>query len=158
MARRKMLAFAVATGRVGSVFFMGGRLMDWQMSNKASRDNIGAAEHAQNLINKYRPDVVVTQDPRSAGNKGERSLLIIDAIARTAATNNLLHIAVPRQRSFGNKYAEADMLAERYPDVAAWKPQKRRAFDNEPRNTVIFEALALAEAIIDRSAQEGDID
>lgn len=150
MAKRRMLVFAAATGRVGSVFFIGNRLMDWQMSTKASRDNLRAAEHTQNLINKYRPDVVVTQDPRSAHSKGELSIVLIEAMARTAASNDLLHVAVPRQRVFGNKYAEAEMLAERYPEVAAWKPQKRRAFDNEPRNTVLFEALALAEALIVR--------
>lgn len=151
MAKRRLLVVAAATGRVGSVFFIGNRLMDWQMSTKASRDNLRAAEHMQSLINKYHPDVVVTQDPRSARSKGELSLVLIEAMARTATANDLLHIAAPRQRAFGNKYAEAEILAERYPEVAAWKPQKRRAFDNEPRNTVLFEALALAEVILDRN-------
>lgn len=120
------------------------------MSTKASRDNLRAAEHVQNLVNKYRPDVVVTQDPRSARNKGDHSIVIIEAMARTAAVNDLLHVAAPRERAFGNKYVEAEILAERYPEIAAWMPQKRRAFDNEPRNTVLFEALALAEVILDR--------
>ncbi len=158
MAALKLLAFSAATGRVGSVFFIGKRLMDWQMSGKAAHDGNGAAAHAQRLIDRYQPDIVVTQDLRSAGSKGARSHNVTAAIAQTAADNDLLHVAIPRPRTFDNKYAEAEMLAERYPEVAAWKPQKRRTFDNEPRNTVLFEALALAEAVIDQrgaSAERG---
>jgi hypothetical protein len=63
----------------------------------------------------------------------------------------LLDVAVARECCYANKYVEADALAERYPDIAAWKPKKRRFFDNEPRNTVLFEALALADEVLLKS-------
>lgn len=63
---------------------------------------------------------------------------------RPAAHNHLLEVGVPRKQGFANKYAEAEVLVERYPELAPWKPEKRRFYDNEPRNTVLFEALSLA--------------
>jgi hypothetical protein len=157
MAALRILAFAAASGRVGSVFLIGDKLMDWHVSVKAAENTIEAMGYAQQQINRFTPDAVVTEDPDTAQHKGANSLRLIAAIARTAEDNDLLDVSVPRERRYPNKYAEADALVERYPELAPWLPMKRRFYDNEPRNTVIFEALALAEGIIDRSAQEGDI-
>jgi hypothetical protein len=151
MAGLKILAFAAASNRVGAVLLVGDKLMDWQMSSKASRDSVIAAAYAQKLINILTPDIVVTERPEDAKRKGLRTKDIIDAIAVTAANNYVLDVSVKRGQKYANKYAEADALAERYPDLAAWKPEKRRFFDNEPRNTVLFEALALAEFVLNRA-------
>ena len=144
MAAPRILAFAAATGRIGSVFLIGDRLIDWHISNKAAESGVEAAGHAQALINRFTPDVVVTEDLGAASHKGEHTLALLSAIARTAAHNELLDVALPRKHRFQNKYAEADVLVERYPELEPWKPSKRRFYDNEPRNTVLFEALALA--------------
>ena len=144
MAALRVLAFAAATGRVGSVFLVGDRLLDWQISDKAADSSMEAAAFAQSLINDLTPDVVVTEELDTAGHKGKRTLGLIAAIARTAEYNQLLDVSVPHRHHYPNKYAEADALAEQYPELYPWKPVKRRFYDNEPRNTVIFEALALA--------------
>ena len=144
MAALKVLAFAAATGRVGSVFLIGDQLMDWNISNKAAESSRDAVVHAQSLITILGPDVVVTEEPESARHKGQHTLTLIAAIAQTAEDNHLLEVSVPREHRYPNKYAEADALVERYPELAPWKPVKRRFYDNEPRNTVLFEALALA--------------
>lgn len=144
MATLRLLAFAAATGRVGSVFLVGDRLLDWQISDKAADSSMEAAAFAQSLINDLTPDVVVTEELEMAGHKGKRTLDLIAAIARTAEHNHLLDVSVPHGHRYPNKYAEADALAEQYPELLPWKPVKRRFYDNEPRNTVIFEALALA--------------
>ena len=144
MAALRVLAFAAAPGRVGSVFLVGDRLLDWQMSSKAAESGVEAAAFAQSLINDLMPDVVVTEELETAGHKGKRTLDLIAAIARTAEHNDLLDVSVPHGHHYPNKYAEADALAEQYPELYPWKPVKRRFYDNEPRNTVIFEALALA--------------
>lgn len=140
----RVLAFAAATGRVGSVFLIGDRLVDWHISNKAAENNVEAAGHAQTLINRFVPDVVVTEDLEAASSKGEHTLSLLSAIARTAAHNGLLDVSVPRKHPYANKYAEVDALVEEYPELAPWKPAQRRFYDNEPRNTVLFEALSLA--------------
>ena len=88
--------------------------------------------------------MIVTEEPETAKHKGKHTLSLIAAIARTAEHNDLIDVSVPRDHHFSNKYAEADALVEQYPELAPWKPKKRRFYDNEPRNTVLFEALALA--------------
>jgi len=108
-----------------------------------------AAGHAQALINDLMPDVIVTEELESAKHKGKHTLALIAAIARTAEHNHLLDVSLPRDHHFRNKYAEADALVEQYPELAPWKPMKRRFYDNEPRNTVLFEALALALSLRD---------
>lgn len=153
MAALRVLAFAVASKRVGSVFLVGGRLVDWQISDKASQSNVEVAGHVQSLINDLQPDVVVTEEPETAYRKGEHSLELIAAIARTAQHNNLLDVSVPRPHTHPNKYAEADALVERFPELLPWKPTKRRFYDPEPRNTVLFEALALAATLSEPSVQ-----
>lgn len=150
MAALRVLAFAAATGRVGSVFLVGNNLIDWHISNKAAESGVEAAAHAQTLINDLTPDVVVTEELETARHKGKHTLALIAAIARTAEYNQLLDVSVPREHRYSNKYAEADALVDLYPELAPWKPVKRRFYDNEPRNTVLFEALALAEFLRSR--------
>lgn len=150
MAALRVLAFAAATGRVGSVFLIGDQLVDWHISNKAAESGVEAAGHAQALINDLMPDVVVTEELETASHKSKHTLDLIAAIARTAEHNHLLDLSVPREHRYPNKYAEADALVERYPELTPWKPMKRRFYDNEPRNTVLFEALALAQSVVQR--------
>jgi hypothetical protein len=150
MAALRVLAFAAATGRVGSVFLIGEKLVDWHISNKAAESGIEAAAHAQSLINDLMPDVVVTEELETSKYKSKHTLALLAAIARTAEHNQLLDVSVPREHRYSNKYAEADALVELYPELAPWKPLKRRFYDNEPRNTVLFEALALAEFLRSR--------
>lgn len=152
MAALRVLAFAVATGRVGSVFLVGDKLVVWHISNKAADNGVKAAAHAQALIDDLMPDVVVTEELKTARRKGRYTLALIAAIARTAEHNDLIDVSVPREHRYPNKYAEADALVEQYPDIEPWKPMKRRFYDNEPRNTVLFEALALANQIIARDS------
>jgi hypothetical protein len=154
MAALRIIAFAAASGRVGFVLLVGERLMDWQISNKAGKTADGAAAYALALIDKFTPDVVVTEQVDRALHKGNRAKHIIEAIAQTAADNFVLDVSVVREQRYPNKYAEAEALVAHYPDLAAWKPLKRRFFDNEPRNTVLFEALALADDLVRNPRRE----
>lgn len=150
MEPNRLLAFAAASGRIGMVFLIGDRLMDWRLSNFAARLPKAAANYANILIISLKPDVVVTEKIDSAGHKGNSTKELVAAMAEVASNHEVLDVSVVREFRFANKYAEAEALAQRWPDIAPWKPKKRRFFDNEPRNTVLFEALALAEAVMDR--------
>lgn len=143
MEPNRVLAVAAATGRIGMVFLIGNRLMDWQISGKAAKSPDLAARFAASIIHSHHPDVFITEKIDAARNKGDKAKALVAAMAGIAAENALLDIAVERPHDFPNKYAEAAVLIERYPEIAAWQPT-RRFFDNEPRNTVLFEALALA--------------
>ena len=147
MARR-LLAIAAATGRVSYVFFIGNRLLDWRVSEKAAKSTNKAAGEVQKWINELQPDVVVTESPGPRSKKEGKTLEINAAIANIASHNYLLDVAVKRAPELANKYDEAKAQAERYPDISAWLPKKRRFFDNEFRNIVLFEALSLAEEIL----------
>ena len=148
MAALRVLAIAVASGRVGYSFLIGDRLRDWGTSDKAAKSPTKAAETAQKWINEFNPDVVVTEKLDPECRKGKKSKRIIAAIASTAEHNYVLDVAVPREHSYQSKYEEAEALANQYPDLRDWAPKKRRFFDNEPRNTVIFEALSLALTVL----------
>jgi hypothetical protein len=148
MAAYRILSFAAVSGRVGFVLLVGQRLMDWQVSNRAGRTPDAAAAYALARIEQFTPDVVVTEQIDLAKFKGNRAKHIIAAIAQTAAENFVLDVSVARDQRYANKYEEADALVARYPDLAPWKPKKRRFFDNEPRNTVLFEALSLTEPLL----------
>jgi predicted signal transduction protein with EAL and GGDEF domain len=149
MTEQRTLAIAAAYGRVAYVFLIGGILKDWRVSDKASHTATEAAGMAQTWINDLRPDVVVTE--RDLGDmktrKGSRTRALVRAIANTAAYNELLDVKVTRTRHHKNKVEEAEALARLYPDLAPYVPHRRRPWDKEPRNIVLFEALALAEEL-----------
>ena len=147
MEPNRILALAAGTGRVGMVFLVGKRVMDWQVSGRAAKSPALVATYLRKIIASHKPDVVVTQKPSTASHKGERTKMLIVAMCAVAADHELLDVAIERPNIFPNKYAEAEALVARYPELAAWKPKPRRFFDNEPRNTVLFEALALADFV-----------
>ena len=148
MKRLKVLAIAAATGRIGHVLIMGERLLDWGMSIRASRSPELAAAHARKLIETLNPDVVVTEELSKSSTKGEKTRLLLAAIADVALQIKLLDIRAKRPHEFPNKYEEAAYLATRFPEIAAWVPKKRRLWEPEPRATVLFEALALGLRVI----------
>ena len=148
MKRLKVLVFAAATGRIGHVFLLGERLLDWGMSMRASRSPRDAAEHATKVIAHLNPDVVVTEELPKSSTKGWKTRQLLDAVGAVALHTRLLDIRAKRQHSFPNKYEEAAYLATRFPEIAAWVPKKRRLWEPEPRATVLFEALALGLSVI----------
>jgi hypothetical protein len=150
MMPRRVLAVAAASGRVGYVFLVEGQLQDWGTSVKATTSVTDVAGFTQDRINELHPDILVTEKLGEACRKGPETRQLIRAIAETASHNELLDVTVPRPRAFQSKYEEAAHLANRYPDISGHLPgRKRRIFDHEPRGMIIFEALALAEAVID---------
>ena len=144
----RLLALAATHSRIGYVFLIGDRLVDWRISDRASKSADKAAERTRRLIAELRPDVVVTEKPESASKKGDKTKEIIQAIAAVAADHELLDVSIAREQFYANKYEEAEAIAGRYPELKSWLPKKRRFFENEPRNTVVFEAMALAFAIL----------
>ena len=156
MKRLKVLAIAAATGRIGYVFLIGGKLCDWGLSRKASKRPALAAAQTKLWIEQLKPDVVVIEKISSISTKGSRSKYLIEAIATVAAQANLLDVCVTRLTAFKNKYEEAKSLGERFPEINAWVPRPRRIWEPEPRNTILFEALALACVVISDQSR-GDL-
>ena len=139
-----MLAFAAARGRIGSVVLDGEMLIDWRISDSAADSPEAANAFAERLMTEFSPDVFVTEEVLLARHKGQRSIALIEALADAAERKGLLTIALPRQHHYPNKYAEAEALVARFPELLPWQPKRLHFNDNEPRNTVLFEALSLA--------------
>ena len=145
----RVLAIAVASGKAGYVCLDGTQLLDWGIAIKAVQTGSDFVGFVQSLINKLKPDVVVTEKLTERSRKGRHSRSLIQAIAELASHNPVLDVAVKRPRRFPSKFDEATYLVGRYPELQGYAPKrKRRLFDFEPRGMVLFEALALAEAII----------
>jgi hypothetical protein len=144
----RILSIAAATGRIAYVYLIGDRLMDWRISDKASTSTEEARAASARWIETLQPDVVVTEIAVSKTRKGDNTRQLIEAMAIVAEESNALDVKVTREQSFANKYEEAAVLADRYPELSPWVPRKRRFFDNEHRNTVLFEALALAQSVL----------
>jgi len=152
MARLRVLAIAAATGRIGYVFFIGDTLKQWALSVKASASPELAAKYATQLIDKLKPDVVITEKLTIHSRKGPLTKQLIAAVASVAENKYLNDIVVPRVQEFQNKYEEVKALVKMYPDLLPWAPQKPPIWESEPRNMIYFEALALALVVVDGKA------
>jgi hypothetical protein len=150
MKALSILAFAVASGKVGYVYIADGMLQDWGITVKAAKNGSQLVGFAQELINDLKPDIVVTENTGRGSRKGAHTKRLIQSLAELASHNCVLDVSVKRPRIFPSKYEEADALAAEYPEMLGYLPsKKRRIFDFEPRSMVLFEALALAKAVMD---------
>ncbi|WP_160731427.1 hypothetical protein [Pontixanthobacter luteolus] len=148
----KVLSLAAISDRIGMVFLIEGQLKDWVASETGALSTVAAAGYTQELINRYRPDVVLTEQIAPSCQKAPATIGLIRAMARTAERNEVLDVVVPRVQRYANKYEEAAALAEIYPALAPRVPAKRKYYDHQPRSLVIFEALALAHSIRSEAA------
>ncbi|WP_317056551.1 hypothetical protein [Roseovarius rhodophyticola] len=149
MAALKVLSVAVSSGRVGYVFLEGTQLLDWAVTTTVSNKATNLVAYVQELINTLQPDVVVTEKCNDDCRKGSHSKKLIASIAELASHNYVLDVQVSRRRVFQSKYEEAEYAAKRHPDLIGHLPKKkRRFFEFEPRNMIVFEALVLAEEVI----------
>ena len=150
MAALRVLSVAVSSGRAGYVFLEGANLLDWGITVKATSKATELVAFVQELINTLQPDVVVTERCDGDCKKGSVVKRLIASVAELASHNYVLDVSVPRPRGFPSKYEEAEFLTTRYPDMTGYLPKrKRRIFDFEPRNMILFEALALACEVIE---------
>lgn len=148
MTTLRLLAIAAGSRHVAYVFFTGDRLSDWKISDRASDDPESATLCARTWIADLGPRAVVSERPDTAAHKGEKAKALLVAIADAAMTAGMVRIAVSRPHEFANKYAEAAFFAAKYSELEPWLPPKRIFYENEPRNMILFEAVALADVIL----------
>ena len=146
--RRILVVVAAGSGRIGYICFHDGRPEDWRVSRKASRSPSLAAEYAQRWINQFGPQVFITQCIRKT-RKGPNTVALIEAIQRVGAHNYLHDVAVVPVRQEANKYDEGKRLAKKFPELAKRLPQSRKFYASEPKNTVLTDALLMAETVLD---------
>ena len=148
MSALRLLAVAAVSRHVAYAFFIGDRLADWKISDRASDSPEAAGKAITQWVEDLDPRAVISERADTADRKGERTRALLMTIGETAQASGRIHVAVSRTQAFPNKYAEAAFYAARYPDLQPWLPEKRVFYDNEPRNVILFEAIALADIIL----------
>lgn len=152
MAALRLLAVAINSKRLGCVVFDDLELRDWRSMTKATRSRSEAAATMQQLINGYRPNVVVTE--KFSGRQSDSKVMQLQAaLSRCAAQNYVLDVSVSRDRNFANKYEEAEAFADLYPPLQQYVPPVRKAFGHEPARLILFDAVALAQKVLQHPTQ-----
>ena len=144
MEPEKVLAFSAASGRIAYVYFERSRLRDLSLSSTASASPKNAAKFARRHIIRLNPDVVITEKIAKRSRKGAHTRALVQAMAREAASHEVLDVSIARVQHHANKYAEAESLAKRFPELKSVLPKPRRIWEKEPPALTYFEAAALA--------------
>lgn len=132
-------------------------LVDWRERNIRGQKNKSSLEAIAQLIESYRPDVLVLEDPRSAEcRRWPRVQLLIHELADQAARMNIKTWRISRTRvkkAFGtaNKFEMAKAIASRFPELEPRLPPERRQWMSEDLRMAIFDAAAFALVYFDRS-------
>ncbi len=95
-ARRSVLAFAAASGRVAHVLVVQGTVKSVGMSRKASRGPQEARAYAARQIERFRSDTVITEKLLARSKKGARTREIIETLGSVAELADVESIAVVR--------------------------------------------------------------
>ena len=144
-AETRILALAARYGRIAFVYIKNGQPKDWALSCKGYRTSRNAAGMTGSWIAKYDPDVIILEDPALTRRKGRNTKARLRSMLRVAEKSSALVTKAHRVQHYKNAYVEARALAEAYPQMDNKLPV-RRFYDTEPRNLVLFEAIALAQS------------
>jgi hypothetical protein len=158
---RRILALNPRSRRCGFAVIEGSCLLEWGIKEYRVRSNKLIPEvrkRVQPLFLRFVPSVVVVKE-LTASQKGSRIETVI-SVFRQQTAEQLIEIVVLRAWEIQNlfsqpgrhtRHAVAARIALLYPELT-WKlPSTRKAWESEPYNLAIFDALALALAYRARS-------
>jgi hypothetical protein len=147
--RKRVLAVAVASGKMAYVFLIDGKLKDWHCSRAASLSPPKGRSLLRRAVARLEPDLVVSEDPFKPTRKSGSSKDSLYALVQELTDSATPHRLVQRGQQFANKYEEAHVLAKRFPALAPWLPKTPKIWEAEPVSAIYFEALSMAVLIID---------
>lgn len=144
----RIMGIAAASKRVAFVCLHDGSLMDWGIVGQHANWKGNLVGSVQSTLTRLKPQIVVTEDCNTGCRKGRRTRTLIASLAELASHNTVHDIAIARPRHHRSKYEEAIELLSFYPELRAYAPQSRRTTGGwENKSMIVFEALALADAI-----------
>jgi RNase H-fold protein (predicted Holliday junction resolvase) len=130
------------------------RLVDCGLAHVSGEKESGAVARFEELLDQFRPDVVVLEDPAAPGSRRRpRVQKLLERLQETArergiTVHNISRLEViecfssPDKRA--TKYSIAQCLAETFPELAAKVPRRRKIYQSEDERMATFDALALA--------------
>ena len=142
----RKLAISVATKRLTCVFLENNKVVGWRLSRKAARHPKDAAECLKSWIDDFEPDLMISEDP-VASRKGDHVKTLLETIGRICNQADGLNVRLPRKQVYHDKYEEAKVLAEHYPQLRVVLPAKPPIWNSEPHAISYFEALSFVEQL-----------
>lgn len=150
----RVLAVAPCVQGVGFVVFNGPWLpIDWGIKWAKSDKNTKGLAKVSELIERYRPDVLVIEDHGGSGSRrAKRIEEFLGALAELGRGKNIETCRYSRTQirevfsSYGavTKYEIAKAVAREFPDFAPRLPAERKIWLPEHPNMSIFDAASLA--------------
>jgi hypothetical protein len=131
-------------------------LVDWGLRTTAKADNAKSASVIQQLIERFRPDVLALEDWNAVGaRRCARVETLLDGIAAEEGKRVLVRLIARREiRALGplsetsTKYGRACLLADRFPELQAFLPPLRKLWMPEDDRMAIFDAVSFAAACL----------
>src|SRR5437762_8120983 len=163
--QKRVLALDVHPSRFGYVIFEGpDELLDWGV--RSFREGVNAvrippAQKLAALLDDFAPFTVVLEKRESRTRKlyGKIGTVLREAVKRRTPVRWVTRRMV--KRAFAghdrNKDEIASVLGERFPELMAKVPPKRKIWQSEDYRMTIFDAAALGVAYFARSASRTPI-
>ncbi len=138
------MAIAAATGRIGYVMLADDKLVDWGISQAASRSPEQAFDKVTNWVDLLKPEAVVTEAIGRGSKKHGKTLALMEVITKAAKHGDCISVTAFKKRRHRDKYQEARILVKQFPELQSRIPKKPPCWLPEPRRMILFEALSLA--------------
>lgn len=148
--RSRGFGFAVLRGRL--------QLIDWGTKNTKDRLPRKMLTSLETLLNWYQPQLVVLEDTSAPGSRRlPRIRKMIETMRRMAEARNTAALFVSRSEvraafapwRASNKHQIAEVVAERFPELAPHLPPKRECYMGEDERMTIFDAVAFALTVLE---------
>jgi hypothetical protein len=145
----RLLALEIRPKKAGFAIFEGSTLLDWGVTHYGAATP--AIRRIGSLLDRHVPSVIVTrQRPRLKHSRDGAS--IVQSIKRGAKRRSIpvrfrdaqQIRAFFKQRGCRSKHKTAVLLAEWFPELAWRVPPKRKLWQSEPHNALLFDAVATA--------------
>ena len=168
----RLLALELRSAKFGFVVFEGPtKLLDWGVRRIGTRGNVRASVSVKirPLVAVHAPSLVIYRSRRRLSAHAKRRFAALTQAIRSEAKSSSIKVRTvspERVRHFyaahgqSTKHEIAAWIANQFEELS-WKlPQKRKAYQSEAHNTVMFDAAATGAAFLLRpakSVQEADV-
>lgn len=129
-------------------------LVDWGLAHVSGEKESGAIARFEELLDQYRPDIVILEDPRAPGSlRRPRVQKLLERLRETARERGIAVHLIPRlaviecfssPEKRATKFSITEHLAETFPELAPKMPKRRKVWQSEDERIATFDALALA--------------
>jgi hypothetical protein len=145
----RLLALEIRPRKAGFAVLDGSTLLDWGVTTYGPK--IPAMRRITSLLDLHAPSIIVTRRrPRS--KYGLNVAKIVQSIKRGVQRRSIRVESLDadriraffKQRGCAGKHKTAALLAEWFPELAWRLPPKRKPWQSEPHNALLFDAAAIA--------------